>query len=62
MGLIMQMSEKEWQELKEKERLLNKALTILRVEPKDLPRVVQRFLGEVKEMKKQLKKSNSTKP
>lgn len=55
MGLIMQMSDKEWHELKEKERLLTKALAVLRVEPKDLPRVVQRFLREVEEMEKRLK-------
>lgn len=44
------MNKKEWEELKEKEKLLKKAAEILRVEEKDLPRVVDRFLKEIKEM------------
>ena len=41
---------KEVSELKEKEKLLKKAAEILRVEDKDLPRVIDRFLKEIEEM------------
>ena len=44
------MNKKEWEELKKKEKLLKKAAEILRVEDKDLPRVVDRFMKEVEEM------------
>lgn len=46
------INKKEWDELKEKERLLKKAAETLRVEEKDLPRVVDRFLKEIEEMRK----------
>lgn len=36
-------SKEEWEKLKEKEKLLNKALDILKVEEEDLLRVVERF-------------------
>jgi predicted nucleic acid-binding Zn-ribbon protein len=50
------ISKKEWEELKKKERLLNQSLETLRVEYKDLPRVVKRFLKEIEEMNEKLKK------
>ena len=46
------ISKKEFLELKEKEKLLREAAEILRVDEKDLPRVVERFLKEIEEMKK----------
>lgn len=46
------MNKKEWAELKNKEKLLKKAAEILKVEEKDLPRVVDRFLKEIDEMNK----------
>ena len=46
------ISKKEFLELKEKEKLLKQAAEILRVEEKDLPRVVDRFLKEIKELEK----------
>lgn len=51
----MKISEKEWKELKKKEKLLKKSAEVLKVEPVDLPRVLQRFLNEVKEMEEKLK-------
>ncbi len=51
----MQISEKEWKELKRKEKLLKQTSEILRVEPQDLPRVIERFVNEVKEMDEKLK-------
>jgi alanyl-tRNA synthetase len=52
----MQITEKEWKELKRKESLLKQASEILRVEPQDLPRVIERFVNEVKEMNEKLEK------
>ncbi len=46
------ISKKEFVELKKKEKLLKQAAEILHVEDKDLPRVVERFLKEIEEMKK----------
>ncbi len=43
------MNKTEWQELKSKEKILKRAAEILKVEEKDLPRVVDRFLREIKE-------------
>jgi len=37
-------------ELKKKEKILKKATEILRVEERDLPKVVERFLREINEM------------
>lgn len=48
------VSKKEWQNLKKKSKILEKAAEILRVEEKDLPRVVERFQKEIKEMKEKL--------
>ena len=44
------MELKEWNELKRKEEILKEIAEIFRVEEKDVPRVVSRFLNEVKEM------------
>ena len=52
----MQISEKEWKELKRKEKLLKQSASILSVESQDLPRVIQRFASEIKEMDEKLKK------
>ncbi|MDI6807023.1 MAG: hypothetical protein QMD14_04410 [Candidatus Aenigmarchaeota archaeon] len=49
------ISKKQWQELKKKEKLLKEALKIFKVEAKDLPRVIERFRQEVKEMEEKLK-------
>jgi len=51
----MQISEKEWKELKRKEKLLRQSSDILKVESQDLPRVIQRFVNEIKEMDEKLK-------
>lgn len=40
----------EWEELNRKAALLKDAARILSVTDKDLPRVVDRFLKEIKEM------------
>lgn len=50
----MQISEQEWEQLKEKEKLLRQAAETLKVEEKDLPRVIQRFVDEIKEMDEKL--------
>ena len=41
------ISKKEFLELRRKEQLLKQAAEILRVEDKDLSRVVERFLKEI---------------
>lgn len=48
------LNEREWQELKRKEKILKETAKILRVEEKDVPRVTQRFLDELKEMEQKL--------
>lgn len=45
------MDRKEWEKLKKKEKLLKMAAEILRVEEKDLPRVIDRFMKEIEDMK-----------
>ena len=49
------ISEQELKNLKNKQKLLSQAAEILKVEEKDLPRVVQRFLNEIKEFDEKLK-------
>jgi alanyl-tRNA synthetase len=49
------ISEKEWNELKTKSKLLKQAADILRVDKKDVPRVTKRFMNELTEMEKSLK-------
>ncbi|MGC9200527.1 MAG: hypothetical protein ACP5F8_00985 [Candidatus Aenigmatarchaeota archaeon] len=41
----------EWEELKRKEKILKETAKVLRVEEKDLPRVIERFKKELEEMK-----------
>lgn len=48
------LNEKEWQELKRKEKILKEIANIFRVEEKDVPRITQRFLNEIEEMKQKL--------
>ncbi len=47
--VIRMMTRKEFEELKIKSKLLKEAAEILRVDEKDLPRVLDRFLNEIKE-------------
>lgn len=49
--MTFSMTKKEWDELNEKEKLLRQAAEILNVPEKDLPRVIDRFLKEIEEMK-----------
>jgi transposase-like protein len=52
----MKISEQELKDLKKKDILLRQAAEILKVEEKDLPRVVKRFLDEIKQFDERLKK------
>jgi len=45
------LTEKQFQELKQKEKLLKSAAEKLKVEEKDLPRVIKRFQDEIEKMK-----------
>ncbi len=47
----MLQNKREWEKLNRKEKILKEAARILSVEEKDLPRVVERFLKEIKQMK-----------
>jgi len=49
------VSEEELNKLKEKEKLLRQAAESVKVQEKDLPRVVKRFMDEIEEMDKKLK-------
>jgi len=49
------ISEKEIKELKKKEKILRQAAESIKVQEKDLPRVVKRFLDELKQFEKELK-------
>lgn len=51
----MPVDAERWSELKEKEEILKKAAAAIRVQEKDLPRVVARFKREIKEMGERLK-------
>ena len=44
----------EVEELLKKDKVLREASKILRVKEEDLPRVIDRFLREIEEMKKKL--------
>lgn len=50
------MNKQEFEELKEKGEILKKAASILRVDEKDLPRVVERFKKEIKEMEEEIQR------
>lgn len=52
------ISKTEFLQLKKKEKILKKAAEVLHVEEKDLPRVVERFLREIKEMKSAVSKKS----
>lgn len=47
----MSQNKEEFEELNRKEKLLSQAAKILSVSESDLPRVVDRFLKEIGEMK-----------
>ncbi len=51
----MSTDAKRWRGLKEKENILKEAATAIRVQEKDLPRVVARFKKEIEGMDKKLK-------
>lgn len=46
------MNKKEWENLKKKVKILKNAAEVLRVEEKDLPRVIDRFMKELNDMSK----------
>jgi alanyl-tRNA synthetase len=49
------ISEKEIKQLKKKERILKEAAESIKVQEKDLPRVVKRFQDELKQFKNEIK-------
>jgi len=49
------ISEKELKGLKKKQKLLRQAAESIKVQEKDLPRVVKRFLDELKQFEKEIK-------
>lgn len=51
----MSADAKRWQELKEKEKILKEAADAIKVQEKDLPRVIARFKREIKEMDEKMK-------
>jgi len=50
------LSEKEIKQLKKKEKILKQAAESIKVQEKDLPRVVKRFLDELKQFENQIKR------
>jgi len=50
------INKKEWEKLKKKQSLLRQASAILSVDDKDLPRIIERFQNEIKEMEKKFSK------
>lgn len=52
------LSEQELKRLKKKEKLLRHAAETINVQEKDLSRVVQRFLNEIKEFDEKIKEIN----
>ena len=49
------ISEKEIKELKKKEKILKQAAESIKIQEKDLPRVVKRFLDELKQFENEIK-------
>ena len=49
-----------WVKLKEKEEILRRTCEILRVQEEHLPRTIQRFLEEIREMKLKLNQSSNS--
>jgi len=54
------ITKEEFYELKQKDKILRKAAEVLRVEPKDLPRVIKRFLKEIEEMNEKIQRLTTT--
>ncbi len=54
------ITKEEFYELKQKDKILRKAAEVLRVEPKDLPRVIERFLKEIEEMNEKIQRLTTT--
>ena len=54
------ISEKELKDLKKKEKLLRQAAESIKVQEKDLPRVVKRFLDELKQFENDIKNSKKS--
>jgi alanyl-tRNA synthetase len=52
----MMTAEQEIKNLKKKKKLLRETAEIIRVQEKDVPRVVKRFLDELKEINKNINK------
>lgn len=52
----MNVNEKEWKELKRKEKILRKIAVPLNIEEKVVPNVITRFQNELKEAEEELKK------
>jgi len=52
----MPISEREWKQLKKKEKLLKQTSKILNVQEKDLPKVISRFIKETEEKKKDIER------
>ena len=50
----MMISEQELKKLKKKEKILRQAAESIKVQEKDLPRVVKRFLDELKEINRKI--------
>jgi len=50
------IDKKEWNKLKKKQNLLRQASAILNVKDEDLPRIIERFQNEIKEMEKKFGK------
>jgi len=50
------MKKEEFDKLKEKSEILKKAAFILRVDEKNLPRVIERFKKEIKEMEEEIQR------
>lgn len=59
--MVEQMiTKEEFYELKKKDKILRKAASILRVEPKDLPKVIKRFLKEIEEFNEKIQRLATT--
>ena len=49
------ISDKEIKQLKKKEKILKRAAESIKIQEKDLPRVVKRFLDELKQFENEIK-------
>jgi len=50
------IDKKEWDRLKKKQNLLRQASDILSVKDEDLPRIIERFQNEIREMEEKFGK------